>query len=176
MGTICGGRMRRYLGTVDSDPSAADSARLQIREMAAGDLDRVMAIAASLDEAPEWTRASYETALDRGRKPERVALVADWGEGRIAGFVVASVVLPEAEIELIAVEREFQRRGVARKLVQELVRRLGGRGIAEVLLEVRASNHGAASFYRALGFSETGRRPGYYSGPAAEAVLMRLKL
>jgi ribosomal-protein-alanine N-acetyltransferase len=144
--------------------------------MAAGDLDRVMAIAASLDEAPEWTRASYETALEVERRPERVALVADLGEGRIAGFVVASVVLPEAEIESIAVERAFQRRGVARMLFEELVRGLGGRGVAEVLLEVRASNLAARALYSAVGFAETGLRPGYYSDPAEDAVLMRLKL
>jgi ribosomal-protein-alanine N-acetyltransferase len=141
-----------------------------------GDVDAAMAIAASLDEAPEWTRASYETALDRGRMPERVALVADWGEGRIAGFVVASVVLPEAEIESIAVERAFQRRGVARRLFEELVRGFRSLGVSEILLEVRASNQAALGFYREMGFEEAGRRPGYYSGPAEEAVLMRLKL
>jgi ribosomal-protein-alanine N-acetyltransferase len=153
-----------------------NSAQLQVREMRADDLDRVIALAASLDPAPGWPRDAYEAALDSGRRPERVALVADLGDGRIAGFVVGAVVAPEAEIESIGVAREFQRRGVARGLFEELVRRFRDLGVTEIRLEVRASNQAAQGYYRVLGFQENGRRPGYYSGPAEDAVLLLREL
>jgi len=44
------------------------------------------------------------------------------------------------------------------------------------MLEVREANRSAQAFYRFLGFSEEGRRPGYYSNPVEDAVLMRLGL
>ena len=40
-------------------------------------------------------------------------------------------------------------------------------GIASIHLELRARNEAAYAFYRALGFAETLRLPGYYLGRAA---------
>jgi ribosomal-protein-alanine N-acetyltransferase len=96
--------------------------------------------------------------------------------GRIVGFAVAGVLLPEAELESIVVSAAEQRRGVGRKLFFAMVEELGRVGVREVLLEVRASNQGALDFYRSLGWSETGRRPRYYADPEEDAVLMSLKL
>jgi ribosomal-protein-alanine N-acetyltransferase len=79
-------------------------------------------------------------------------------------------------LEIIAVDPRFQRRSLARKLFEELVYQLGLAGIAEVVLEVRASNQSALGLYRVLGFVETGRRPRYYADPQEDAVLMRLQL
>jgi ribosomal protein S18 acetylase RimI-like enzyme len=41
---------------------------------------------------------------------------------------------------------------------------------------VRASNHPALAFYRALGFVKTSLRPSYYADPIEDAVLMHLPL
>jgi len=43
-----------------------------------------------------------------------------------------------------------------------LVREAAADGMAQVLLEVRASNEAASDLYLAEGFAEIGRRPGYY--------------
>jgi ribosomal-protein-alanine N-acetyltransferase len=53
------------------------------------------------------------------------------------------------------------------------VRRLGG---TKMLLEVRASNGAALRLYERLGFSQTGRRRGYYADPVEDAVLLSLQL
>jgi ribosomal-protein-alanine N-acetyltransferase len=79
-------------------------------------------------------------------------------------------------LEIIAVDPRVQRRGLARKLFDELVYQLGQAGITEVVLEVRESNQPALELYRSLGFVETGRRPRYYIDPVEDAVLMRLEL
>ena len=94
----------------------------------------------------------------------------------MTGFLVASLLPPQAELEIIAVEARVQRRGLARKLFDELVYQLGPAGVTEVVLEVRASNQAALALYRALGFVETGRRTRYYADPQEDAVLMRLQL
>ena len=152
---------------------------MRVRRMSPEDLDRVMEIAESLKEAPHWTRASYLAALDldanRAAASPRIALVAEEG-GKVAGFAVASLMPPRAELEIIAVDAQFQRRGLARRLFTELAATLGLAGVTEVILEVRASNQPALALYRRLGFEDTGRRPCYYQAPVDDAVLMRLGL
>jgi len=142
--------------------------------MTAGDLDRLVEIAAGLEEAPHWSRRAYEAVLDPAF-PRRIALVAE-NFGGVAGFAVARLTPPQAELETIAVAAEFQRRGVARQLLTALTGELRLAQIDEILLEVRASNLPARAFYRLLGFAETGHRPRYYADPVEDAVLMRLGL
>jgi ribosomal-protein-alanine N-acetyltransferase len=108
-------------------------------------------------------------------QPRRIALVAE-AVGAVAGFAVASLLPPEAELETIAVASKAQRQGLARRLFAELAAELVAVRIADVFLEVRASNQPALGLYRGLGFAETGRRVRYYHDPVEDAVLMRLRL
>lgn len=149
-----------------------------VRPMCGMDLQEVTELAGSLKDAPQWPHSAYLTALDKDAAQRRIALVAQGPEPefRLMGFAVASLLPPEAELETIAVGAEFQRRGVARKLFALLAYELRAAQIAEVLLEVRASNQAALALYRRLGFVETGCRPRYYQSPAEDAVLMRLRL
>jgi ribosomal-protein-alanine N-acetyltransferase len=143
--------------------------------MAESDLGRVMAIGASMREAPQWPRAAYAAAIVPGAVPKRIALVAEV-EGAVAGFVVGLVVAAQAELESIAVDRAVQRRGIGAALLNALIREAVLAGAGEVLLEVRASNRRAAQLYSKAGFAEIGRRPGYYLDPTEDAVLMRLSI
>jgi ribosomal-protein-alanine N-acetyltransferase len=159
--------------------------------MTAVDLDRVLDIAASLKQAPQWPRPAYLAALDSGASPCRIALVAEAPEtvtgaptdksssparGLVAGFIVASLLPPQAELEIIAVAPQFQRRGLARRLFTALASELRTGQPTEILLELRASNLPALTLYRSLGFTEAGGRPRYYHDPIEDALLMRLRL
>lgn len=150
---------------------------VRIREMREADLEQVIAIAASLKDAPHWQKAAYLLALDKGATPGRIALVAeDFDAGSVTGFAVACLLRPQAELESIAVAGAEQRRGIGRKLFLALVGELGAEGVGEVFLEVRHSNQWARDFYRSLGLKESGLRPRYYAEPEEDAVLMSLKL
>ena len=154
----------------------SEESSVRIRSMMAADLDRVVEIAAALDDAPQWPRRVYESVL-ASSSPRRIALIAeDLGTEVAVGFVVASLIAPEAELETIVVAAGFQRRGVARRLFEAMADDLGRSQVREVLLEVRRSNVAAQGFYRSVGFVEEGRRPGYYADPIEDAVLMRLRL
>jgi ribosomal-protein-alanine N-acetyltransferase len=141
------------------------------------DVERVIEIAQSLKDAPHWPPAVYLAALDPESEPRRIALVAaDAETGATAGFLVASLLPPQAELETIAVAPGGQRRGLGRRLLVAMVEELRTEQVTEILLEVRASNDAAFRFYLALGFTETGRRRGYYADPVEDAVLMSLRL
>lgn len=84
------------------------------------------------------------------------------------GFLLVRQVLDEAEVILIAVDRSARRKGAARALLRHA---LGGmEGVARVFLEVASDNPAALALYRHLGFSEVGRRKGYYARPGGQAM------
>jgi ribosomal-protein-alanine N-acetyltransferase len=143
--------------------------------MTPADLDRVLAIAASLPTAPQWPRSAYQAALDPEAAPRRIALVAE-AAGLVEGFIVASLLPPQAELELIAVAAAAQRRGLARWLFQVLAAELRAAQLTEVILEVRAGNQPALDFYQRMGWLVSGRRTRYYQNPEEDAILMRFEL
>jgi ribosomal-protein-alanine N-acetyltransferase len=145
--------------------------------MVPADLERVIAIADSLKDAPRWRPEAYLAALDTTTSPPRIALVAELPRtGRIVGFAVACLVPPQAELETIAVAAETQRSGVARRIFAALIEELENAQASEILLELRVGNRPALALYRSLGFESTGGRPRYYADPVEDAVLMRLPL
>ena len=60
-----------------------------VRRMTSGDLDRVIEIAGSLKEAPNWPRSTYQAVLAPETAPRRIALVAEGpGSGPTHGHYV----------------------------------------------------------------------------------------
>jgi [ribosomal protein S18]-alanine N-acetyltransferase len=148
-----------------------------IRPMTAADLDRVREIATHVAEAPHWPRAAYEAAIDPDAAVRRIALVAVEPAGDCAsGFAIASLLPPQAELEVIALAGECRRRGFGSGLFHALVEQARLCGAREIALEVRASNHCALAFYGSLGFAQTGCRPSYYADPIEDAVQMMLAI
>lgn len=97
---------------------------------------------------------------------------APGGEG-VAGYLVALDAADEGEILNLAVAPGGRRRGVGRALVQSVLTTLTARGIQQVYLEVRESNAAARALYAAHGFTEVGRRAGYYRRPVEDAIILR---
>jgi ribosomal-protein-alanine N-acetyltransferase len=154
---------------------------IAIRRMTAADLDRVLAIAQNLPQAPHWTQSAWLNVMHSLFEPEstprRIAMVAAGPQpGSVLGFAVASLLPPQAELETIAVAPESQRVGLGKRIFQALTAELKTVDVSELVLEVRASNQPALTFYGALGFVRTGLRPAYYADPIEDAVLMSLPL
>ncbi len=111
-----------------------------------------------------------ETSV-RGELTNELALwlVAVDGDA-VVGYVGSQTVLGEADMMNIAVADTHRRRGIARLLVEELVRQLDA---AMLTLEVRASNAPAIALYASLGFSQIGLRKNYYRKPKEDALILR---
>jgi ribosomal-protein-alanine N-acetyltransferase len=104
---------------------------------------------------------------------DNVALVARDGD-RVMGFAIMAFGDEYAHLVLMAVRPAGQRRGIARRMTQWLVDTACTAGIASIHLELRAQNKDGFAFYRALGFSETLRLPGYYRGRETAIRMIRI--
>ena len=96
----------------------------------------------------------------------------------MAAFAITQVVLDEATLFNIAVDPDFQRRGLGRELLEHLIDELEKRGILTLWLEVRASNAAAIALYESLGINEATIRRNYC--PTADghedAIIMALPI
>jgi len=143
-------------------------------QFAAGS-DAAMLAAMSRDLIEDGLGWRYRTQSVRQLidEPEAVTLVARNGES-LTGFGIMKFGDERAHLVLLAVQPDFQRRGIARRLIQWLVESAATAGMASIHVELRARNTGAYAFYRAIGFAETLRLPGYYSGRETAIRMLRM--
>lgn len=127
--------------------------------------------------AAHWSVEQYE-ALFLPDMPPRTILIAtdDSSERLVLGFLIASSVSVEWEIESVVVDESVRRRGVGASLMRELVGRACAAGAWALILEVRESNTPARQLYEKIGFAQESCRKDYYQGPLEHAILYRLPL
>ena len=95
------------------------------------------------------------------------------------GFIMVRAAAGEAEILTLAVGPSRRRQGVASALVRAAAEHAGQLGAGRLFLEVAVGNAAARALYTGLGFSEAGRRKGYYvlgQGKFDDALILRSNL
>ena len=110
--------------------------------------------------------------LERSLTDERHIFLAAEAEGEFPGSVWVQTVLNEGYIGNVAVRCRARRRGVADALLSRLEETAAGQGLSFLTLEVRSGNDPALRLYEKHGYARVGLRPGYYSDPKEDAVLM----
>lgn len=150
---------------------------VDIVEVGALDIDEVMTVMTKAFDprnGEAWTAAQCAGALTL---PGSILLVARAGK-RTLGFALARSVADEAELLLIAVRPDSQRRGAGQGLVAKIVEHYAHQGVRKLHLEVRTENP-ALAFYSHLGFAQTGLRRNYYrrsDGQLTDAATLTLEI
>jgi ribosomal-protein-alanine N-acetyltransferase len=148
-----------------------------VRRALVGDIAGVVRVERGVKDAPHWDEYRYwEMVQGGGGGALRRGLFVAVAGPFVVGFVVGSVVLEEAELESVAVDEAWRRRGVASALSEAVFGWARAQGAAQMRLEVRAGNVGAQTLYGRLGFEPCGLRRGYYVDPVEDAVLMAKRL
>ncbi|MDR3429270.1 MULTISPECIES: ribosomal protein S18-alanine N-acetyltransferase [Silvimonas] len=145
---------------------------MNIRKLHHADLDAILALDAETNPHP-WALGHWHDSLEN-----HTCLVLET-DGEVAGFAVASLVLDEAELLLIAVAPWQQRQGLGQRLLGGLIDQLKTKGARSLFLEVRVGNQPARTLYEKLGATATGLRKGYYPVPGGgreDAVLYTFDL
>jgi ribosomal-protein-alanine N-acetyltransferase len=110
---------------------------------------------------PSWSPSRIGWHI---RHPDSLVLCARTSAQVIAGFAIMHYGRDTAHLNLLAVDPEHRRRGVARQLINWLEETALGAGTFVIGLELRATNDGAFAFYHSLGYRELDRVEGYYQG------------
>ena len=142
---------------------------IALRPMQRADLPAVMELEEELFAPDTWTAAMYREEL--ALTDTRHYLVAD-DDGAVVGYAGLIAYDDEAHVATIGVTGARQGEGVGAQLLDALLAEADRRSPV-VLLEVRADNEHAQELYRRRGFTEIGRRRGYYQPSGTDAVVMR---
>lgn len=118
-----------------------------------------------------WTKNVINSEFN---SPHFFCFVATEG-CNVCGYIFASCTLGEGEIERIAVDEKFRRRGIADELMQKALKKLLSNDVKSVFLEVGTDNDVAISLYRKHGFNPVGVRKRYYEN-TKDALIMNVKL
>lgn len=107
-----------------------------------------------------WTYARVLSAIN---DPDtNVAVVGD--PGSLLAFGIMSYAEDHAHLQLFAVRRAAQRKGIGSGVLTWLERVAHDAGSERIILEARQSNHAARSFYSAHGYREQCVEPAMYQG------------
>lgn len=145
---------------------------MTLRVATAADIPALRALERVTPTAAHWTQADYDHIFDPA-SATRLCLVIEDG-GKLLAFLVGLKAGAEWEIENIVVAAIARRRRLGTRLLKELLECAKAGQAESVFLEVRESNSAARRFYETCGFTTSGRRTGYYSKPAEDAIVYRI--
>ncbi|MDO9193437.1 MAG: ribosomal protein S18-alanine N-acetyltransferase, partial [Undibacterium sp.] len=97
----------------------------------------------------------------------------------LSGYFILMPVVDEMHLLNLAVAADFQRQGIARRLLDKMNAYAVQQNVSSILLEVRLSNQRAIDVYQRYGFVEIGRRKAYYPALGStreDAIVMRKEL
>ena len=140
--------------------SASDHDAISVRAALERDFGAVARIQQEVPEAAQWPLGDYSGT------PLLIAF-----QGKVpAGFCAwRQTMADEAELLNLAVDPAHRRCGVASALLKALCAAASG----TLYLEVSEQNAPAIALYLSHGWSQTGRRKGYYQQGTIDAIVMK---
>lgn len=117
-----------------------------------------------------WSKEAYEKEISNPLANYRVITIDD----KVVAYGGFWKILDEADINNIAVKKEFRQMGFGKMLMNALIEDAKSQNIKAMTLEVRVTNESAIALYKKLGFKEAGIRKNYYSDKE-DALIMWLE-
>jgi len=166
-----------YLRAPDAKSQAATSpqpAGPALKAVSQEAADLLAALHAACFDSP-WEAKAFSDLL---AMPGAAATIAT-ERGRPVGFLLTRRAADEAEVITIGTSPAARRRGIGRTMLNQQLTEFSGSGVHHVFMEVARSNAAALALYASLGFTEAGKRNGYYrksDGSREDAIIMRKDL
>ena len=157
-----------------SEPNSTLSApEVSLRPATADDLDAIVDIESRAHLAP-WTKSHFEAEWEKPYSTTWV-LTDDETDEKIFGYVTFWVMDDSVEILNIVVDLPHRGLGLAKLILQHVIREGVKREAKRLILDVRKSNLPATSLYQRAGFVITQYRKAFYSN-GEDAYHMTLAL
>ena len=119
-----------------------------------------------------WPAQSFLNILNNNNA---LYLVAE-EDAEVLGYIGIFDLIDEFSIINVATHPNHRKKGIARRLMEEIHQRAKEKNCPLVTLEVRESNIPARSLYERFGYTECGRDKNYYSDPTEDAILYKLNI
>jgi len=150
-------------------PAAAPAAITVTRSSSQADLADVAAL-----QRRSFTHGWGAEAIQWELENTNVArvYVARTADGDLVAYCACWIVFDELHINSLAVEERVRRQGIARRLLDRVVRDAIAEGARMATLEVRQSNAAARALYEGLGFRIEGVRRNYYQDPREDGLIL----
>jgi len=142
-----------------------------VRWMVRRDFAQVLAIEQACFEFP-WTEQEFRQCL---QQPNCLGIIAEH-EDRVVGFVVYETPKNRIFITNVAVDPEFQRRHIARQMIQKLVSKMLYQRRQKIMIEIRETNLSALLCFRALGFRASTVLKNFYEDQSEDAYVLQYRL
>ena len=105
-----------------------------------------------------WNQDQWKNELEK----DYVTAIGIYLNNSILGVCVFYKIFDEVEIRYISVNPSYQRRGLGKKLIHNILKECKNKKIRRIFLEVSQKNKQALSFYDYFGFETIGIRKKYY--------------
>jgi len=119
-----------------------------------------------------WTKDQFLLGLER--HAFRIFGIRE--RGVLVAYAAFSVIAGEMEILNIATHPFHRRKGMAKRLLAQVLEVCRAEQVELGFLEVRRSNTGAIDLYAKFGFTQVGTRKNYYPDNNEDALLYRLDI
>lgn len=147
------------------------SERVLIRKAHKDDLSAMVALENRSFEFDLFDRKQYRYLIAKANSTAFVLLVGKTLAG--SAIILWRKGSTKAHLYTIAIDPEFQGRGLGRKLLEACVAEARKNGCDRFALEVRADNRPAIALYKKLGYEITARVPKYYEDGCAALQMMK---
>ena len=116
-----------------------------------------------------WTKSQWKIELT---DPKRICLgIIELENKKLLGLCSAWLVLDELYITFLAIHNIYQRRGLGKYLLSDLIKRSKALQTNYIHLEVKDNNEPAKAFYKSMGFKKIGNRSNFYKD-GTDALLL----
>ena len=105
-----------------------------------------------------WNQKQWENELEK----DYVNAIAIYLDNSIVGVSVFHKIYDELEIRYLSVHPSYKRRGLGKKLINNIIKECKNEKIKRIFLEVSSKNTQALSFYEYFGFKTISIRKKYY--------------
>ncbi len=144
---------------------------LELAPVSREDMEQLLELE-RLSFASPWTRGMFESEFDN----PFAFIIGLWDGSRLVAYLDYWIMGDEAHVMTIGVHPDYRRRGLALRLMNEMVAAVRHARCAYVILEARVSNTPALALYSKLGFVRVGTRKKYYTDNGEDAVVMLLPI
>ena len=118
-----------------------------------------------------WNQNQWANELEK----DYVNAIAIYLNNSMAGVCVFLKIYDELEIRYLSVHPSYKRRGLGKKLINNIIKECKNERITRIILEVSSKNMQALSFYEYFGFETISIRKKYYRD-GSDALLKEKKM